>query len=101
MLVGWHTPPEYRCGIIPLQTFQTWGVSHPPWTPPLTFQTWGGLTPPLNTPPDNSKLRGCHPKTGGVLTPPRGGLYKSLHDVRCIIDSYNIFIMVALLKINI
>jgi len=37
-----------------------------------------GFDTPPDTPPDISKLGGCHPKTGGVLTPPRGGLHKSL-----------------------
>ena len=37
-----------------------------------------GSDTPSDTPPDISKLGGCHPKTGGVLTPPRGGLQKSL-----------------------
>ena len=36
------------------------------------------LHPLLKHPPVPQNLGGCHTKTGGVLTPPRGGVYNSL-----------------------
>ena len=35
-------------------------------------------TPPQTHPPARRNLGGCHTKTGGVLTPPRGGVHNSL-----------------------
>ena len=68
---GYHTPPE-----------------HPP-----DISNLGGFDTPLNTPPDISKLGGCHLKTVGVLTPPRGGLHKSL--IRCVAASLVVALKIA------
>ena len=46
---------------------------------PSDISNLGGFDSLPEHPPDISKLGGCHPKTGRVLTPPRGGLHKSLY----------------------